>query len=447
MAVPNTIFSGTGATDPIGYDGYAPIHQAPNGSFYCVLVYVFGASELFRVFKSDDPEGGTWTVQDSAHEVQSSVSTNWGTSWPDTCLSTCLAGDNGDKLCAASYETSSSNQVRFHVFDTSDDTHHSTASLSIGSGQSDYTGSNWNSVHLAGRSNDGKVIVVYDGTPDAVKGDDKMRVDWARVDPDTLPPTVDTSNNMFGTGGDVHNGAPRCVTAPSGTDIHIFHNYESDNSLDPPADWQYFRGQTIDSSDNVNASSLTILNSTKDAPQAVSHACAYNNGTADRSAILMYQSSGSYTTAIVGEEDASGYWQYDTPGLYTDIWSGGADVNSPAHGYFVASLAYDDTDDRLYSVFSGGTTPADEDMYLSYSDNDGVSWSTPTEILDAVTVAWLSASFLTFSNGKRALGIIYYDESTSAVRYYEYVIDPGSTAYEDIGSFAQRNAQDMRLRL
>jgi hypothetical protein len=359
--------------------GYYPPMKSSGGNFYAVAFTSAGFG--IEVWKATDPTD-SWTEQDH----QTSIGN----------VAVCSAVQGGDLIHIAHMNAGVLRYTRFNmatdVFDVVNELVESTTNDPA---------NDWCSIAVR---SDGDVVVVYNGDTDANMGNQKERVDVnVRTGGTWSGPT------SLDAGGDVHYGNPNCVKGPLTDDIHSVWQKTTDTANDPPTTWAQNEGRTIDPSDTLSTTYGGHFTRSYESLLGCPHMFSYDDGTQK-----MYQMFGR-TINIAGlqtKEDGSDDISAPTArgSLTADCYINGE----------VAILANAELNNDFHLLFSGGgTSGADQDLYYSKSADDGISWDTPTEELDAITCNYISANIYT-RGGATVLAYVYDDGGVQ--KYNEKVL-------------------------
>ena len=382
MALPVTIISAA------GLGGHQPPIKSSAGNFYSI---VRASDTAIDAYKATDPTSSFSVVDVGANNPVGF-----------TVLNIISYRQYGDTIRVATYD-STTNFYEFHIFNMATDTWDIVDEL-IEDTSANAPTFPW--ISIDNRS-DGDAIVVYAGLADQNMGGKKERVDSnERTGAATWTGAV-----ALDAAGDIHYGNPNVVKGPLTDDIHIVWQTTS-NTADPPTIWTDTEGRTLDPANSLSTTISNINNtgSLLGIQNGVSHeevgvdtwvnfaapsnaALAIFNYTTDASDDIVYDSSGVPGSSAVYEKGEVG----------------------------IASIAEEGGD--LHSLYSGGSTVAsDQDIYYSISTNRGVTWSTASEEIDAITCNCISCNI--YQRGTDTVLAYVYDDA-GTIKYNEKVLSTG----------------------
>jgi hypothetical protein len=368
-------------------------------------------TEFVRVIKATDPTS-SWTEQDSSNAPAAPInySANPG------CISSVM---DGNTLHAVVRDDVG---IVYVQFDCATDTWTTTSSESAAAAQgSNPPDKQWCS--LAVRS-DGDVIVAYNGITDRVMGGDKERVDYSRREGGSW-----TRDIALDAAGDIHYGNVNVVRGVNNDEMHFVWQRTQITVNDPPIAWADAEGRTLDSGNNL---STTVGGANWNAGDTgavllgIQNLVSWNDGTDDVIGWHSYTDNANRDNFIRVPEDGSGDLSV-TDTVYANIFTHGTNASpdwvSPDD--YPIAIVLDPATDILWSVFSGGVDPntSDRDIYYSSSDDDGATWATPVEHLDAVTCNFISANI--YVRGSDTVLAYTYDDG-GTTKYNEVVIAFGN---------------------
>jgi hypothetical protein len=213
-------------------------------------------------------------------------------------------------------------------------------------------------------------------------------------------------------GGDVHYGNPVVVKGPLTDDMHITYQETNETANDPPTSWITGSVRTLRPDDTLSIrktfdwSVITLL----PVPNMVT-----------------YEDSGTQRIAWgYGWNDSSIKVARSTEDGSDDIQApfAAGPINFPRFSGEMAIFTFAELDGDLYMLYSGGgTSGVDQDLYYSKSTNDGATWSTVTEEIDAITVNYISANI--YVRGTDTVMAYVYDDA-GVVKYNEKVLVAGA---------------------
>ena len=403
--LPTPVFSGDQPR------GKRPPMKSTSGDFYAVALD--DVNDRIAVYKTTT-SATSWTEQDSADAPTVTTAAS------DLALS-CII--DGNLIHIAHLRTGVNMVLEYARFDCSTDQWVTAEEQTVFTNGTNPETSAHLWCDIAVRS-DGDVIIVNSGNNDKIMGGNKMRVDYARYNG-----TAWSSQNAVDGGGDIHYGNPVCVLG-SGDGTHIFWQETSYTFNDPATRWEDLEGRTLDSGDNLsttqntawptandNASMLTLQNAVfyDDAGTGRIFVCGVFDELTGDSIIpeIRAVEDGSddlSSLTITHDEIVSG----TDPRAWTDV------VGS--YDKVACGMALDGTDIHLlYS--GGGAGVSDQDIYYVNSLDDGATWSTPSEELDAITCEHLSTEVYV-RGAATVLAYLYLDGTN--LKYGEYILDAGA---------------------
>jgi len=387
MALPTTIVS------HVGIKGYHPPFKSTGGDFYAVVYELVATKGTIDVYKATDPTD-SWTVQDAANNPV----TGLGGSYDG--LSVVQKGDI--LYMAADFR---GQRYEYHEFDMSADTW-SVTEETIDDLTNDPTEA-W--ISIAVRST-GVPVVVYAGDTDQNMGGKKERVDV----------NVRTGGTWDGpialdAAGDIHYGNPNVIIGPLTDDMHILWQ-RNDNTTDPPITWADTHARTLDPSDN-----LSTLDTDTAAAQnnllGLQNGVSYDDAGTQRMFWIAANVFGAKSKVFIPcTEDGSDDIVIGTVNLSTvdpDIYNNG-DVGITT----IAELNGD-----IHQLFASAT---DQDLYYSKSTDDGATFTSPTEEIDAITVNFISANI--YVRGADTVMAYVYDDG-GVQKYNEKVLIAGAAPF------------------
>jgi len=374
-----------------GLAGHHPPFKSSGGAFYVV---VLTTSSIIDVYKATDP-ADSWVQQDpTGHPIG------------QTNVSVISVAVDDDTLHIAWYTDASSGEYRYKNFNMADDTWDAAATELIDTATNNPT-LPW--ISIAVRS-DGDVVVAYAGDTDQVMGGKKERVDV----------NIRTSGTWGGpvaldAAGDNHYGNPNCVL---GTNDFIHFVWQETNlTADPPAGWRDIEARTVDPSDNTLS---TLVRNPDEASTSallgVPNLVSYDDAGTQRiewvfpQATINIRSQGS--TEDVNDEIVA-------PDNTDEVTTLDPHINGEV---FIGSLAVEST--NLHLLFSGGgTAGVDQDLYYTKSTDDGATWDTETEEINAITINFISGNV--YVRGADTVLAYVYDDG-GVQKYNEKVLIAGA---------------------
>lgn len=372
MAYPTTIIAAAGV------GGFQPLIKSSTGNYYCIARV---SNTVIDCYKATDPSS-SFAVQDATGNPASFSVVNKLT-----------YVQYGDTIRIATYD-STTNLYEYHEFNMADDTWTTTDEV-IESVSATPPTFPW--ISIANRS-DGDVIVVYAGLPDGIKGGDKERVDSnERTGVATWTGAV-----ALDAAGDVHYGNPNIVKGTLTDDMHINWQTTADTA-DPPTAWTDVEARTLDSANSLS----TLVTSTSDTAGAMlglSNMVSYEDAGTQRIAWMG-------ATPTVGESYRTTEDGSDDIQAPTVVEAMSATAQPKINGEVgVLSLAEDSG--VLYCLYSNADDT--DDIWYITSTDDGATWSTEAQELDAVACNYISCNILQIGADK-VLAFLYDDGGTIKV--------------------------------
>lgn len=383
MALPVTVFSGA------GIKGYSPPFISSGGDVYAAVKV---ASSRLDIYKATDPTSSFAIVDDAGSPAGAVVALS--------------VTQKGDVLYLATWTGSS---YRYHEFSMSADTW-SVIDEQIDAVDNDPTFS-W--ISIAVRST-GVPVVAYAGDTDQVMGGKKERADV----------NVRTGGTWDGpialdAAGDFHYGNPNVVKGPLTDDMHIVWQ-QTGNTADPPTAWLATQAKTLDSVNALSNQDNLVFIHTGGAMLGNANAVSYDDGTTQH---IMCQGVDSNNERSTIRAKEGGHDDTDDIDLIARALptSHEAYVNGE-----VGIITITELSDDLHVLFSGGASAAsDQDLFYTKSTDDGVTWDTPTEEIDAITVNYISANI--YVRGADTVMAYLYDDGGTQ-KYNEKVLIAGGVA-------------------
>jgi len=355
MALPVTIISAA------GLPGHNPPHRSSDGAFYTV---VRASATAIDCYKATDPTD-SFTVQDAT-----------GNPAAFTAVDFINTHQDGDVIHVVTHDDGI---YQYHTFNMATDAWVITdETLLAVSGNSTPTFI-WASTTVR---SDGDVVVAYAGARDAVMGDRKERVDYARREGGSW-----TTGIALDAGGDNHYGNPNCHIDHDSDFVHCIWQFQP-SAQDPPTTWETQESRSIDPSDNSLSTLVQYSPTTDRATEPIlgmPNIIIYEDGATDH--INHFGSRRDDGTSLIGfkgriTSDAVD-WTFGAtfPTLTGDAYHNG--------DLFVGTLAVESI--NMHMLYAGGgTNGADQDLYYAVSLDNGDSWAQSEEI-DAITVNFIAA--------------------------------------------------------
>jgi hypothetical protein len=306
---------------------------------------------------------------------------------------------------------------------------------------------------LALRSN-GDIIIVYNGATEAVKGDDKQRIYYARKSVGWV------FDNALDAGNDIHYGNPVCAMG-SGDNCHVVWQFNNGNA-DPPENWttttnqECVESRTIDSNDNLSTTtSATGTQSTRDVINGFANAVFYADGATDRVAVFgTFDESDTASIVQRATTDANDDIQAPTGTKFNDSSNEPYDHLWTSATYQDCAVCYGAVNgtDLYYVYIGGGGDGVDKDLYWTKSTDDGANWDTATELQNGIDGQSVCCNVYTRGTAI-VLGIIYGTGTAitsgraEAWYYHEYVIETLDASLNEYPYTTIQNIQDIRRLL
>ncbi|MBW8034086.1 MAG: hypothetical protein FVQ79_00010 [Planctomycetes bacterium] len=247
---------------------------------------------------------------------------------------------------------------------------------------------------------DGDVVVVYAGDTDQVMGGKKERVDANIRTGGTWGGAV-----ALDAAGDIHYGNPNVVKGPLTDDMHILWQ-QTANIADPPASWAQTEARTLDPA-NVLSTLVTDAQDTDTELLSIQNPVSYEDSGTQR---MLWGGKGHRfwpCTEDAGDDILFGT-AVDSP-ILPNIESNGE----------ISVVTLVELDGVIHDLYSSST---DLDLYYTKSTDDGATWDTPTEELDAISCLHISANIYT-RGGDTVLAYLYDDGGVQ--KYNEKVLSAG----------------------
>ncbi len=365
--------------------------KSSGGNFYAIVAETINTIDAY---KATDPTD-SWTVQDAANNPSDGQG-----------IAGVTAIQDGDIIHIAFID--GLRAYYYSTFDMSDDTWGTiNEEIEFPTNTATFP---W--ISIAVRS-DGDVVVVYAGDTDQVMGGKKERVDvnirtgvtWGG------PVALDAA-------GDIHYGNPNVVIGPLTDDMHIIWQ-QTTNIADPPTIWANRQARTLDPSDTLSTTDTTGAAGTSLSLLGASNSVAYDDSGTQR--IIGHgikETTGSVHSRqyALATEDGSDYIALNSE--VDDASGADPSINGEISPSTLVELSGD-----LHQLFAGGGTGGgDRDLYYTKSTDDGATWSTPTEEIDAINVNFISANI--YVRGADTVLAYVYDDA-GVQKYNEKVLIAG----------------------
>ncbi len=363
--------------------GYSTPHKC-GGNFY-VVAYANVAGERIKCFKATDPSI-SWTEQDTGGRPSTGAT-----------LSHVASINDGTIIYVTSYSSASTDGYDYFTFDTSTDLWDIDDPMDNPTNRPDQP---WASIALR---SDGDVIVAYAGATDKEMGDPKERVDYARREGGSWGGNVGIALDA---GGDIHYGHPFALLGTN-DGVHIFWQKATSTVTDPPVSWESGEGRTLDSGNTLSTVSLSagsvgncysgygngVFYDPAGTPRMIFAGCDFTSG-----ANITVK---TFKPATEDGSDNISLASQENDGTDPDPYNGGGDIG-------IVSIVELNT--VLHLLFSGGGgAGVDQDVYYQTSTDDGATWSTATEELDAITCNFISANI--YVRGTDIVMAYVYDDA------------------------------------
>jgi len=363
MALPDTVVS----FETTGGDN--PPHKSSGGAYYVV---VGNSSNPIDVYKSTDPGTASWVVQDATGNPAEQ---------PDDLLGSV---SDGSFIHVVSID-SGSFILAYHRFNMStdawDQVDDQVADLS---GMDSPTGSLSGSITIRAGVTGDELVIVSSGTPDSVMGSLFNRVDFWHG-PDSGTPSWTGPVSVDGRGLDVNRVRPTAFIGSSDA-VHVF--------------WS-----TSGGGENIRTAARTIsttntLSTIRELDYGVTsgslgdkRATSFDVSGTQRVGVTTVSPSGGNENFIRGDEDGS-----------NNIGTLTREQDITPTSVFSRAIKIGSNVQILYS----GTS---QDLFVIESTDDGVSWGSDSELVDAITLTNVSPSELD-------TGILAYMYSTDTGTFY-----------------------------
>ena len=363
-----------------------------------MVVRATDSSEAGRgldVYKASDP-ADSWAIQDS---------TNNPTEVAGRTYDVCSVTQDGDLLHIATM-TSFVN-LSYHTFDMSSD------AWGVVNENVDTLTNNptFPYCSIVVRS-DGDVVAVYSGDTDQNMGGKKERVDYNVRTTGTWGGPV-----ALGVDADVHDGNPNCVLGTNDF-VHCVWQHTA-NTTDPPTAWTDTHGRSIDPADD---SASTVDINTADTSSALlgyPNVVSYDDGGTQRIIVSGFITEGGLLETAQATEDGNDEILLTPTGVTEPFTLEPAFINGEVGIVTFVALSAD-----IHCLYSGdGVAGVDQDLWYITSTDEGGSWSSPTEEIDAITVNFISANI--YVRGSDTVMAYVYDDA-GVQKYNEKVLIAGA---------------------
>lgn len=372
-----------------GY-GNNPPHLIGDWIYTCVRI-LSGLNMQMQKAPVTDPGGG-FMVLDSAGQP---------TGVSSTCWSSVVAGTDIHIL------NTNVGDVNEFIFDTITETWTDNGTLIVDAGADT---ANRSMVDLHARD-DGELVACYNGETERIHGGDKERV--YVMYKDGSPPTW-TVGVSLDVGGDIHYGDVILTKSPNTNGMHVFWQRQT-NTADPPTTWLDSQARTF-RADKTLATLATGSQDTNLAMLGAVDSVSWDN-TED--------SPDDQMTIWIGARDISSQTDFvrflgsqDNTDRITGIGSSISGFNDPSvrAGTLNAIMCIDSWPDEsvsppvtedIYVLWAGGGVQGvDRDLYSAFSVDNGVTWSSPVEEIDATTINFISGRIY-LREGDVVFGYLY----------------------------------------
>jgi hypothetical protein len=372
MALPNTV---GGVTN----EGHNPPHKSSGGDYYAII----RASTQLQVKVSSDPATVAFTGADN------------------TTTTLYVAGNVVASVSDGSYIhivtlNKTTLILAYHRFNMSTDVFDQQDSqvADLSGMTAPLTSALWCSIALRAGVTGDELVIAASGLIDSIMGTDYQRVDfWHGADTGTPswtgPVSLDVST------AEQTRTSPQLVLGTNDK-IHVL--------------WQTYPGANpATSGGSVAARTISTSNTLSTLQTNSSHV-----GTAPGiKAGVSYDDAGTQKVIWIGNYNISNTFRGDEDGS-DDIGTLTATDFTDASNRAANNLSIVEVSGTLYALFANNNDGAD--LYTNSSDDNGATWGTPTEELDAVTLSYISADVL--DTGK--IAYLYVDGGTT--KYNEIVL-------------------------
>jgi len=377
--LPTTIVS------DVGLAGHHPPFKSSGGAFYSV---VRADADELDAYKATDPTTNSWSAQGTGPVHAETISVF-------ACVQV------SDVIHIAATGINGTNE--YYTFNMATDAWVIDEAIDNPTDNPTFP---W--ISIAVRSN-GDVVVVYAGDTDKVMGSTKERVD------------INIRNGSWGGAValeaddtlDFHYGNPNVIKGPLTDDMHVIWQMTTNIVNDPPSAWTDSEARTLRPSDD-SLSTVDATGGVDTSSKLLGYAnlVSYDDGGTQR-IISAGPDTSSDLVGIQATEDGSDDIQQDSSfskGLTDEIFINGEVA--------VTSLA--ELNGDLHFLFSGGSANgADKDLYYMTSIDDGATWTTEAEEIDAITVNFISANI--YVRGINTVLAYVYDDG-GVQKYNEKVL-------------------------
>ncbi len=385
MALPTTI------TTAAGKAGHYPPFKSSAGNFYVI-------TSGNRARKATDPTD-SWAEQDFAGK-------------PSNTLTTYSAVQDGDIIHIAGFVAGGDDVYHYHTFNMATDQWVVVSEVITDNDLPD-TLPTFTWISIAVRS-DGDVVVVYAGDTDAEMGNEKERVDV----------NIRTSGTWSGptsldAGGDIHYGNPNCVLGTNDF-VHCLFQRQSSTADDPPTSWNTGRARSVDPADDSLSTVITGTGHTSNFLLGIPRAISYDNSGTQQIVTIGWFGNEDDLKTFEGGEDVNDEIEYlSDPTVSTPFGTEQGFVNGE-----VNILTYAELDTVIHLLYSGGgTNGVDQDLYYTTSADEGATWATIAEEIDAITVNFISANI--YVRGADTVMAYVYDDA-GVQKYNEKILIAGA---------------------
>ena len=388
MALPDTL------NGVAGWVGSNPPHKSSGGNYYGLVRFTSGTSKI-GAHKSTSPGSSAWTIQDAG-------------SSPNVQIGSCVSSVSDGTYIHVVRIDSTDLSLQYSRFDMSSDTWAVTNNIlaDLSGMTTPSADAIWCSIALRAGVTGDELVIAASGFPDASMGANYERVDlWHG--PDSGTPSWTGPASLDARTATIGEYQPVLVTG-TGDSVHVSWGRTNDGVLTARFNATSARTFASDNTLGTIADNATVMKGTN--VSAPEFAC-FN--------MVMQNVAGTDYVHYLGVLDditttdvSSGRSAEDVNnelGAITDT-SGTVTVKPYTFSRGIGSAVSDGS--TLYVLYSA----TDQDLYLLSSDDNADTWSAETELLNAVTIAYISAAIL--DTGK----IAYLYDDGGVAKYNEYVL-------------------------
>jgi hypothetical protein len=279
---------------------------------------------------------------------------------------------------------------------------------------------------------DGDLVGTYNGETERIHGGDKERtyIMYKDGSPPTWTVGIDPDSH-----GDIHYGDIILTKSPNSDNMHCFWQRQTDTA-DPPTSWATSAARTFRSNNLLAALEVGTVDTNEAMLGAVQGVSWDNQEDSPDDQMTIWigaqlNASDSNVVRFLGSQD-------DTDRI-TGIGSSQSGFNDPFVGANLRGVIAIDTwpdpssspsiTEDIYVLWSGGGTQGgDEDLYFAFSDDNGVTWSSPEELINNFVISEITGSIYQRPNGDVVFGYVYDQNNTQ--KYGEKILIAGAVAFD-----------------